>query len=64
MTNTERCPRAIVIGRLAIYTRNRFLARDIEQKLEQQGVPGLMTSGVIREAGESVYWVALPAAKN
>lgn len=61
---TAAHPAAIVIGRVAVYTQNRFLARDIEQRLAQQGMTNMMSSGIILMDGESVHWVVLPALKN
>lgn len=61
MTIAATCPAAIIIGRVAIYTRNRFLAREIEQQLVEQDALSRMTSGVTVADGKSVFWVVLPA---
>jgi hypothetical protein len=56
----EICPLAVVIGRVVIYTRNRFLAREIECQIEQDGLPSRMSHGTITLDGKHVRWVALP----
>ena len=57
---TIDCPDAIVIGRIVVYTRNRFLAREVEELVERERMPERMPTGILRLGNDNVEWMALP----
>lgn len=59
---TKTCPDALVIGRIVVYTQNRFLAREVEARIEQEQLLERMPSGRMRIDADTIEWVALPCS--
>lgn len=61
---TTACPDAIIIGRIVVYTRNRFLAREVEELVERERLPERTSAGKMRLGTDNIAWVALPCSAN
>lgn len=59
--HAQSCPNMIVIGRVIVYTQNQYLARAVEEIIEQEGPAHEVRTGVICMDGMHVKWVALPS---
>lgn len=55
-------PDAIVIGRIVVYTKNRFLAREVEELVEREELPKHASSGRVQLGADSIGWTALPCS--